>query len=199
MTKSVRRVFRDQRGYTLMEMVVLMGIMIVLTGLMIANTKVGDKRQQLRDAAGGFVSAAKQAESLASGSTKVKDPGTGVETSRKAYGICLTDAATPACTVTGRANGYQIYARTGTTVDIATAPTASNVTIIATFLFPDKVELNATTPYIDYLPPAPTMKVNGGDTSLQLQFQYRKVSSDTVPDYFKTIQLNPGAGAVYVR
>ena len=139
----VRQLASSQGGYTLVELLTVMGIISVLIALVVANTSIGDKRQQLRDTIAGYVTAAKQAETLAASSQPVSD-GTN-STPRLAYGICLTssaaaDAASLKCQAPGtgqRVDTYQVYARrTGETI-LTDRP--SQIDIISTYTVPKSI------------------------------------------------------------
>ena len=203
----------DQRGYNLVELIVLMGILSVLAALVIANTRVGSVRQQTRDAAFGYVNAARQAEALAGSAQPVG----GVP--RKAYGVCITSSrvANSVCNVPSAGqpiDTYQVYARnvndTTYTRSPGQAPVGQAPTILATFRTDPGVRATTTvaateTPritftsgntWIDYLPPGPTLRSNGqgspscpGVTNLVV----------TSTGYTRTIGINACAGAVYVR
>src|SRR2546430_301520 len=122
------RALASQGGYTMIELVSMMAIIAVLSTLVIANTSVGNKRQQVRDAAGQYVTALKNAESAATssrtiavGSVQLASCNDAAATScpRRAYGVCLTTSASvdgggkcavPASNTTPDA--FQVYART---------------------------------------------------------------------------------------
>lgn len=209
---SLRMTVRDQGGYTLVEMVSVLAIISVLSGIVIANTHVGDKRQELRDAVSNYVNAANQAESLASAAKPI-GVGSGDTTtcpgaascSRKAYGVCITaGGAAATCNPMGIAvsklDTFQIYARRDAQTSIA--PTAGNVDIIATYTLPTGLEFSVATgsTWIDFVPPGPDLLVNGGGSANQTCTN--KTITVTIggsATYTRDALIKPCAGAVYVK
>ncbi len=204
-TTRLWRGLASQAGYTLVEMVVLIGIMGVLSALVVANTKVGDKRQELRDAANQFVSAAKHAESMAAASEVVEDPTASAtdplkKASRKAYGICLSSSPTAACKTTGSLANYQLYVRDAASgSDLAAT---NNAILIKNYPLPPNVQfsnplLGFPLGWVDYVPPQPKMTVNGLDT--QRPDTKIVLSSSKDAGYPQTVVARPAAGVVYVQ
>lgn len=190
-------------GYTLVEMVTVMAIIAVLSGLVVANTQFGDRRQQLRDATANYVTAAKLAESSASTSAVVGG------SSRKAYGVCLTSTAQgdnqtnnqcdqPAV---GQAlDMYQVYARSTADTTYTQPPNRVGVpapNIIASYTLPKDMRFTSSlgNVWFDFLPPGPSLTLKGAGTSGQLTVQYGSGASG----YSRIITINPGAGAVYAQ
>lgn len=190
-----RTIWRDQRGYTLIEMVSMMAIMAVLSGLVIANTKTGDKNQKLRDAADNIVTIARQAEAYATSSQVVAG------SSRPAYGICL--AASGNCSLTGTTGHYLIYARQNSDSNFTQRPTLAPQDIIKYYSLSSGIVVQPLTTsggllgslWVDYQPPGPTVRVNGASTTQIIRVRFQGGG----PSYYKDIVINPGAGAVYVQ
>lgn len=186
----MRRGWRSQGGYTLTELVVLMGIMAILSGLVVANTKVGDKRQELRDAANQFVSTARQAESMAAASQDVKG------SSRKAYGICVS-VNTTQCMAAGTGTPgthFLLYGRRSVpTVDstYTNAPALTSNDLVSSFKLPSKVTFEPSAFWLDYLPPTPSLKLKGSDDT-------DGVLKAVTPGYEQNIRVRTKAGALYV-
>lgn len=204
--RMLRAHLGNQRGYTLIEMVSVLGIVGVLSGLIIANTAVGNKRQQLRDAVAGYVTAAKQAESLAASNQLVTEGTTTVTSPRFAYGVCITTSqvAGTTCTVptgTQPADTYRLYARRTADRNYQSAPDLPD--IISSHTLPKDVYFNQsllTAQWIDYLPPTPSLQARGlspaGELIIQLD---HRPPGQTTPSYTRTIGIRPKAGAVYVK
>lgn len=218
------KLLASQGGFTLIEMVTILAVIAVLSGLVIANTQVGNRRQQLRDAAVGYVSAARNAESLASSSQAIPDPDQADQpAARKAYGVCITSSAianTKCNAPSGAqvADTYQVYARdpdetSPVVADSITNP-ADQPEIIATSKLPkDYSFVLQTSPpntpatvylYLDYLPPAPSMFADGDSLDRTLTIKHKDVS--LFQCFFgpkkadcQTIQVKPRSGVVYVR
>lgn len=208
----LRASLRDQRGYTLVELVTLTGIVSLLAGLVIASTSVGNQRQLARDAAFGYVNAARQAESLAASARAVPDAN-GNNVSRKAYGVCVTSTAiaNSRCApisnpATQRADMYQIYARAVNDTSYTSPPT--NPDIISSHYAdpsvpgsgrPSQVTLSNPTIYLDYLPPGPSLRVNGlpsaANPACPSTAQLRFVTGG----YGRNVGIRACAGAVYVE
>jgi prepilin-type N-terminal cleavage/methylation domain-containing protein len=200
---SFRPLF-GERGYTLMEMVVAISIIAILTALVVANTRVGNKRQELRDAAAGYVTAARNAEALASGAQPVAG------SSRKAYGLCLTTSqALPGghCVAVPsgqRADAYQVFARrtaeTQTSALAAIGLPPDNPDIVASFTLPRDLEFATPGFYLDYLPPAPALRVTGQQPD-RISLTIRIVGHTNCAGSAdcKNIVIRPRAGAVYVE
>lgn len=207
------KLLTSEGGFTLVEMMTVLTVIAILSAMVIVSTQVSNRRQQLRDAAAGYVSAARNAESLASSAQAVTDPVTGQPTARKAYGVCLTSSQIPNNTGCQAPSGdqtadtYQVYARrtAETTPDVkaSLALPPDQPTIVASFKLPTDYSFTTPGTYLDFLPPAPTLYVNGGTVNTQLIIKYRNVdlsqcsSGSQKPDC-QTIQINPLAGAVYV-
>lgn len=198
--RLLRRALRSQSGYTLIELLAVIGIISVLTALVVANTAIGDKRQQLRDAVAGYVSAAKQAETLAASSQPVSDGS--FSTPRLAYGVCLTSSAAAsgpalkcqAPSSTQRVDTYQVYARRITDTALTSRPDQPD--IVASYTVPRSVEFSASaaTVWIDYKPPGPSLLANGLTTPQTVE---ATVVGRT--EYKRQAGIRPGAGAVYVK
>lgn len=198
---KLRAAITDQSGFTLIEMVTVFMVIAVLTALILANTQVGDRRQQLRDSAAGFVNSARNAEARASAAESVGG------TSRKAYGICLTSTtakdsqgktfpnskcAAPA----GPANAYQVYART--LADSTAHPKWNTPPVLPDILASHRLPKNlqfypSGQYYMDYIPPQPTLFALGGTNDRLLYIINNK------DFYNKRIRIRPKSGAVYVE
>ncbi|MDP4000569.1 MAG: type II secretion system protein [bacterium] len=191
----------DQRGFTLIEMVTVFIVIAVLTALILANTQTGDRRQELRDNAAGFVNSARNAEARASAAESVGG------TSRKAYGICLTSTTakdsqgntfpnSKCAAPSGQANAYQVYART--LADSTAHPTWDTPPVLPDILASQKLPKDVRffafgQVYLDYVPPQPTLYVNGGTNDRWLYLFSNKAS------YYKLIRIRPKSGEVYVQ
>ncbi|MEJ7662382.1 MAG: hypothetical protein WKG07_23850 [Hymenobacter sp.] len=111
----------------MVEMVVLLGIMGVLSGLVRSQRQSRRQAPAVRDAASQFVSAAKRAESMAAASEVVEDPTASALPIRlkkhraKPTESGLSSSATTACQRTGSSlPNYQLYVRnTSGTSDLA--------------------------------------------------------------------------------
>lgn len=216
---TLRTIFHDQRGYSLVELLSILMIMGVLTLLVIFNTRTGDEHQQLRDAASDYTTAVKQAESMAAAAQPVLDASDNTLKSRKSYGVCITGefASTP-CTVSGaeKATRYQLFARRGnrcvadpTVTCLGWGKPDNNVDVIKTYTLPKSAVfvLDGASTYIDYMPPAPTMEVHRApgppvtstnEIQIILSKDYGQPCS-TAGVYCNTIAMRPGAGVVYVK
>ncbi len=207
------KLLASEGGFTLVEMMTVLTVIAILSALVIVSTQVSNRRQQLRDAAAGYVSAARNAESLASSAQAVTDSVTGQPTARKAYGVCITSSeiAGTKCNVPAAdqtADTYQVYARqtAETSPDVLQALTQppDQPDIVASFTLPTDYSFTTPGTYLDFLPPAPTLYVNGGTANTQLIIKYKNVNlpqclaGSTKADC-KFIQIKPLAGAVYVQ
>lgn len=198
--RRVGHVMQSQAGYSLIELLAVMGIISVLTALVVANTSIGDKRQQLRDAVAGYVTAAKQAETLAASSQPVSDGST--STPRLAYGVCLTSSAAAsgsalkcqAPSVDQKVDTYQVYARRSTDTILTDRPDQPD--IIATFTVPRSIEFQAAAAsiWLDYKPPGPSLLANGLTTAQTVE---AIVTNRT--EYKRQAGIRPGSGSVYVK
>ena len=193
-----------QHGYTLLEMVTIMAMISVLSGLLLANTRVGDKRQQLRDVAAGYVTAVKQAETLATSSQAVRDltDTTSPQTPRLAYGVCLTSSAitNSHCGRPGgtqRVDMYQIYARDVADTSYGQRPGRNGPppAIIANFTLPTDISFDDAQIWVDYFPPGNRMLVNGRDDQGEIEVIARIGNQGTT----RRAGLRANAGAVYVK
>ncbi|MSU76353.1 type II secretion system protein [Patescibacteria group bacterium] len=196
---------RGQSGFTLIEMITVVSIITILSVLVIVSTRVGNQRQQLRDAAAGYVTAARNAESLASASQDVGG------TARKAYGVCITSSqlttSTDQCAdpfAAGKpADTYRVYGRSETVgIKDTLDDIPVNPTIVASFKLPAGIEFASPNVRIDYIPPAPTLYVNGlrEDATVTIQKNGNNSSSGCGGGKdCQTIQIKPRAGAIYVN
>ncbi|HEY8109120.1 MAG TPA: hypothetical protein VIF43_03865 [Patescibacteria group bacterium] len=200
MAHGLRTAWRSQGGYTVVEMITVFLVISVLTALLVANTRVGDRRQQLRDSTAEFVGLTRDAEARASASSPIAG------TSREAYGVCLTstsssDAAgafpkSKCAPPAGAANAYQLYARTkaDTDADPSLDQPPDNPDIISSKQLPNGVVFFAANQfYLDYTPPQPVLFVNGNTNNAILYVYGEK------EDYYRVIQLRPKSGAIYVQ
>jgi prepilin-type N-terminal cleavage/methylation domain-containing protein len=198
-----RQVLGSQGGYTIIEMVSVIAIISVLTGLMIASTSVGNKRQELRDMIAGYVAAAKQAESLAaSGQSISPSDQAQAAFSRPAYGVCITSSAINNARCDAVANPatqpldtYQIYARKKNDTNYASRP--SNPDIISTSQVPKNVVFTSQSVWIDYLPPGPDLLANGSSNPSSNPTVTGQVVGQS--SYTRSAVIRPKAGAVYVQ
>lgn len=217
------KLLTSEGGFTLIELITIMTVMAVLSALLIASTQVGNRRQQLRDAAAGYASAARNAESLASSAQAVTDPVTGQPTARKAYGVCITSseiANNTGCQAPSGAQAadtYQVYARrlveTAPDVKTSLVQRPDQPDIIASFTLPKDYSFAAPDIHLDYLPPVPalyanddTVDTNGGTDDTELIIKHKDVTlaqcssgSQQQKADCQTIQIKPLAGAVYVQ
>ncbi|MEX1113595.1 MAG: type II secretion system protein [Patescibacteria group bacterium] len=192
--------FRDQRGFTMLEMVTVLAIVGVLSALVIVNTAVGDRRQELRDAASQFITHVRNVEARAAASEAIPDE-EGNPVSRKAYGICASStvsdepcALPPSGT---RADEYELYARQTDDTDYASRPT--NPDILQTVMLPEDVAFSVSGGHLDFLPPQPSMLVVGSSADRAIGFQYQDVSNCGGSPDCVTIRFRPRAGVVYVE
>jgi prepilin-type N-terminal cleavage/methylation domain-containing protein len=196
----LRRLLARQGGYTVIEMVSVIAIISVLSGLVIANTSTGNKRQELRDTVAGYVAAAKQAEGLAASAQSIP-PADPAQASfpRTAYGVCITSSAinNPRCDAVSNAatqplDTYQIYARKNGDTNYTIRP--NNPDIISTIKASRNVIFTSQSVWIDYLPPGPDL-VAIGSTAQQT------VSAQVIGQngYIRNAVIKPKAGAVYVQ
>ncbi len=207
------KVLTSQGGFTLIEMVTILTIIGILSGLLIVSTQVGNRRTQLRDAAAGYVSAARNAESLANSAQAVGPAGS--QTARKAYGVCITSSQIPNAkcddpvSVGKPADTYQVFARdpAETAPDTQAAllnrpgSTVSGVSnppfIVSSYKLPQDFTFSNPGVWLDYVPPSGNLFKNGGTNNATLKIRY-KGSCANAKDC-QTIQIRPPAGAVYVQ
>ena len=189
-----------ERGYTVVELMVIIGIIMVLTAMVMANTRVGDRRQSLRDAAEQIVGAARQAEAMAAGSQTVGGQ------HRRAYGICISDSSLPtAKCAQGAGDVVQVYARSLTQCPLTTAVCRfdlrpSDADIITSYRLPRNVRVsNGVGTYIDYVPPIPSMRVNGGTQNIAAGSFTVGFVTGTADAYSRSIIIQPRSGAIYVQ
>ncbi len=192
---------RDQRGFTMLEMVTVLAIVGVLSALVIANTVVGDRRQVLRDEAAGLVSLIRNVEARAAASEAIPDD-EGNPVSRKAYGACATTTASDVpCAAPGPgqpADEYQLYARRLDDTDYTQPPTDPD--ILQTVELPDDVVFSwAGGGYLDFFPPQPRMLVVGSDADRSTTLQYEDITNCAGSPDCVTIRFRPRAGVVYVE
>lgn len=212
----MKNLLASQGGFTLIEMVTIIVMIAILSAMIFANSQTGNRRQQMRDAAAGYASATKHAESLASSSQAIADPNQGgAKTSRKAYGVCITSSAivdTPANPNRCRppaagqsADSYQIYARaleeTSPTVEQSLASPPDEPEIIETHKLPKDYSFITPGVWIDYVPPTPTLFANGQTGFEQVIIAYKdlNVQNCTNNQDCRHIDIRPLAGAVYVQ
>lgn len=196
----LRQLVRSEGGYTLLEMVSVIAIISVLTGLVVANTVIGNKRQQLRDTVSGYVAAAKQAEGLAASGQTVTSGSE--QTSRAAYGVCITSSAitNSRCSAISNAatqplDTYQVYGRLSTDTNYATRP--NNPDIIASYTAPKNIIFTSQAVWLDYLPPGPDLLANGnGNPGTNPVVTAQVVGNSS---YTRSAIIRPKAGAVYVQ
>jgi prepilin-type N-terminal cleavage/methylation domain-containing protein len=197
--RRVSELLRDQRGFTLIEMVTVLMVIGVLSALILVNTQTGDRRQQLRDDASDFIASVRNAEARASAGQPVGG------TSRKAYGICVTSTSASdasgsfpnsKCAPPGGnpSDAYQVYARTQADTDarpaLDQAPDKPDILVSRTLS--KDVSILPKQLYLDFMPPQPLMSVNGNTNNRSLFF--------FSPQYgFKIVQLRPSSGAAYVQ
>lgn len=218
---TLHKLWHDESGYTLVELISLTAIIGVLTALMVANTSFGNKRQELRNTAQLYATAARSAESMASSSQPVQEGATVTKSPRKAYGICITKvAATTPCELpsAGDQKAFAVYGRaltdgptaSGAYVAPSATAGASRPDIVRSYTLPDKITFETASwqTYIDYIPPGPTIRAVapvGPDCNLAAGCAvYLKVSSKTAvctdspdPDC-STVRIRGQSGAVYV-
>lgn len=199
---------RNQDGFSLVEMMTVLTIIGVLSAIVVASTQVGNQRQQLRDAAANYVAAARNADTLAATSQVFPDPNQGNQNApRKAYGVCITSSQTSGskCTVQSgqRADSYQVYARdtaeTGGSVKAALEDPPADPHIVSTFTLPKDYVFAEPHYYLDFVPPAPSLFVDGTQDSVSLIIRKFDAQGCTGNLDCQTIRINPRAGSVYVQ
>lgn len=196
----LRTYWRDQSGFTVIEMVTVFVVIGILTALLIANTRIGDRRQELRDTAAGFVTHVRNVEARASAAEPVDGD------SREAYGLCVTSTESSddsgafpdsrCAPPQGPADAYQLYARTD--ADVEADPEFSQPPvrpdILSSHELPSDIQIYTFGQfYLDFVPPRPTLYVNGG-TSDRVLYVYSPKAN-----YYRAIQMKPRSGAVYVQ
>ncbi len=176
-----------QRGFTLVEMLVVIFIISLLSSLLIASYRTGQKQYALDAAAQKLVSDLRRVQSMAmSGSMVVPESG-GAPQQYRAYGIGLKK---------GDAQ-YAIFAdsKNDDCLDTMTGNPSLRDTVIETVKLPPNVTIAAINPStappsilsICYLPPDPTTYFVGARTSPQatIKLQYGSDAS-----LVKTITVN---------
>ena len=189
----------------MIEMVVMIFMVAVLGGLVIANTRVGDNRQRIRDAAYQFVSAARQAQGNSTALLAVRQPD-GVMTTRPSYGVCITSSQVPGATLDCDDPGvlpkdtFQIYARR--TADTTFTNRPSTPEILATYRLPAGATITESGAppsrqhWIDYVAPTASMFVCYSNPPT-CQNAPPLVVGDA--SFRRTIVLRPTAGVLYVQ
>ncbi len=206
-----RTVCRDQGGYTMVELIFMLGILGVLGVLLVSNTRTGDQRKQLRDAAETYVTAVRHAESLAAAGAAVAPPGNpSAKASRPAYGVCFTAqpdnasqpcASSPSTTYTA----FQVYARapgnscSGAVTD---CPPDAATTIVNTYRLSTDTYLCKQYTYIDYVPPTLAMVAHSNGAvqpSFTIKVQKADGACENNVNYERSIKVRSTSGAVYVE
>jgi type II secretory pathway pseudopilin PulG len=200
----------------MLEMITVVVMIGILSVILLANTQVGNRRQQLRDAADAYVSAAHHAESMASGAEAVTDS-SGQKTSRKAYGVCITSSQitnTPAnpnrCKQVApgqKADMFQVYARelseTSPTVENAVGSQPNQPSIISSTKLPKNYSFITYDVWLDYVPPVPTLYTNGQQppSGRDIIIGYKNLTELECRGNAdcRFIHVRPVAGAVYVQ
>lgn len=200
--RSIRQVaetLRDQRGFTLLEMITVLSIIGILSGLIIANTELGDRRQVLRDSASQFVTLVRNVEARAAASETVTDD-EGVDSPRRAYGICIsTSANANPCAQAAAdqlADEYQLYARKTTDTDYTNPP--ADPDILQTVTLPNDV-MFSWSGHLDFLPPQPALLVLGTTQDRFVRLQFTDVENCAGSKDCATVRFRPRAGVVYVE
>lgn len=190
---------RSQRGFTMVEMVTVISIVAILSMIVIVSTQVGNQRQQLRDAAANYISAARNAESLANSGQVFEGA------ARKAYGVCITSSeiSNSKCGTPGGnqvLDTYQVFARVTTEATKASlgSPPAGPPYIVASFTLPKDFVFSEPASYLDYVPPGPTLYANGSQADIEIVIRHKDVTNCAGSKDCQTIQIKPRAGAIYV-
>jgi type II secretory pathway pseudopilin PulG len=182
----------NQRGYTIVELVSLILIIGVLTVLLVSSTRVGDRRQVLRDQTSVYVNAVREAETYALSSKPVSGA------SRPSYGVCLTSSSSTDCSTTAGSpiTRINVFARTNPAQALSATPPGSAVVIIKSTQLNDKVSVTTgQSTFVEYAPLSGKLYVNGSNTTnSELVFNYTGETS-----YTRTVALRPLAGAVYAQ
>lgn len=218
--KRLAEILRSQRGFTVIEMLTVLMVIGVLSTLILVNTQVGNRRQELRDSAAEYVNGVRNVESRAAAAEAVNDPETGQATSRKAYGVCVTsteandgkDFPDSKCAPPGdNPDAYQIFARTldDTSNNPALDQSPEAPMILQSVRLPDDFQFELPTEsvgpsgtfFLDFVPPQPLLFVNGTvpDQPVDLRIFYVKTDGCNSGADCKTIRIRPKAGAVYVQ
>lgn len=198
--RYLKGIWHSQAGFTIIEMLTVFLVIGILATLLLVNTRTGDRRQELRDATAGFITQVRNVEARAAAAEPIADAA-GTETSRRAYGICVSSTATATpCQppLSGLADEYQLYARRVADTNYSQRP--ANPDILRTVPLPKDVVLTTTVGWLDYLPPQPSMLILGSTANRSVRMRQVSAPPSCVgsPDCL-TIQFRPRSGAVYVQ
>lgn len=149
--KLQKKYFVRQVGFTLIELLISISIIGLLTVLVLADYRSGQKKYALKQNTQKLVSDIRKAQNMAMS-------GVDIESQYCGYGIELNQSARP--------DSYRFYADKSSNCQTSNNKYDGSDDILETIDLSDRIEIQSTSPSpidIFFKPPIPTVYINGQD------------------------------------
>lgn len=143
-----------KKGFTLIELMVVVSIMTLLSVSVLANYREGQKKYALAQAAQKLTSDLRKAQNMAIS-------GTGIYGQYCGYGITIDASSAP--------YSYNLYADFSADCSLSDNRYSAGDTIVSTMTLPQGIKIDSTTPSpvdIFFKPPEPTTFINGSSLGM---------------------------------
>jgi Tfp pilus assembly protein FimT len=170
-----------KRGFTIIELLVSLGIFIIITTMVVANFRAGSRGDDLRISAEAMVSNLRKAQNMALAGQPTNDiipPG--------GYGLYFNLATPDRYVIFADVNGNLAYDSGEALVDgLVTLPREVRITSVSPVIISTVV----------FKPPKPTIYINGGPTEAALSVTIKHTSSEQT----RTVTVNRVSGRIDIE
>ncbi len=150
--------FKQNRGFTLFETLVVLSIIAIMAVLILARYRQGQQSYALEDVSQRFVSDIRHVQAMAIAGAETKKPD-GTDYNVKGYGLYILNSST-----------YYLFLNT----DSSRVWGAGLSVIVETKEIPNSVLVNQVGSSVFFVPPDPATYINGSNNDAAIDFVFSK-------------------------